>query len=254
MIKIKDVNIKGIDTMITYILVFRQDYQKYICKPNEKCSVCEFNHTNQCCNGVIVNNENQDYIRGFIAGTKSNLENFLKSIVVSCDITAPLYWWYELDRYTPNLTLNNTDIINKICNKEFTLDDFSHKHLFTCEDKSYNCGICPRKADAYYGEWESEDVLKLIIESLNKARYKYCEAKIKPMKNKQLRSELMEKYLWQIIQLLPNSYNEKRKIQFSYATLLRIYEFCKNHKLDEWRDFCDWILSLPYFKEICLED
>lgn len=228
MIKIEDVNIKGIDTMLTYILVFRQDYQKYICKPDEKCSVCGFNHTNQCHNGVIVNNKNKDYICGFIAGAKSNLENFLKSIIVTCDITAPLYWWRELDRFMPNPTLNNIDMINKIYNKEFILDDFSHEHLLTDEDVAW-------------GDYTPYTCLEHTIVILNSYRKKFLETQDK-------------KYLWQIIQLLPNSYNEKRKIQLSYATLLRIYEFCKNRKLDEWHDFCDWILSLLYFKEICLED
>ena len=155
----------------------------------------------------------------------------LKTINIFCDITAPLYWWNELGTYVPNPISNNVDMLNKICDKEFTLDNFSHEHL---------------KA-------RSRSVLQRVVLELNLWRNIYINgypaemgyAEINPKdKNSQ----------YQIIQLLPNSYNQKRKIQIDYATLLRIYEFCKNRKLDEWHNFCNWILSLPYFKEVCLED
>ena len=179
---------------------------------------------------------------------------FLRMINVTMDVTAPLYWMKQLDYYKIGTTWNSCSTMHKIHDKEFTLDDFSHEHLFTYKDSDYDCDICPRKADAYYEQWQSEDILKLIIEGLNKARDKYLETKIKPMKNEQARAELMKKYWWQMIQLLPSSYNQKRTIQLNYAVLKTMYFARKDHKLDEWHTFCDWILSLPYFKEICVED
>ena len=148
---------------------------------------------------------------------------FLRMINVTCDITAPLYWYKEYDTYKVGTTANSCSTMHKIQAKEFTLDDFSHEHLIVDEDTSTN----------YIG------VLDFVIDSLNRARIKYLETKNKD-------------YWWQMIQLLPSSYNQRRTVQLNYQVLKSMYFARKDHKLDEWHTFCDWIETLPYFKEICI--
>ena len=148
---------------------------------------------------------------------------FLRMINVTCDITAPLYWYKEYDTDNVGTTANSCSTMHKIQAKEFTLDDFSHEHLIVDEDTSTN----------YIG------VLDFVIDSLNRARIKYLETKNKD-------------YWWQMIQLLPSSYNQRRTVQLNYQVLKSMYFARKDHKLDEWHTFCDWIETLPYFKEICL--
>ena len=148
---------------------------------------------------------------------------FLRMINVTCDITAPLYWYKEYDTYKVGTTANSCSTMHKIQAKEFTLDDFSHEHLIVDEDTSTN----------YIG------ILDFVIDSLNRARIKYLETKNKD-------------YWWQMIQLLPSSYNQRRTVQLNYQVLKSMYFARKDHKLDEWHTFCDWIETLPYFKEICL--
>lgn len=143
---------------------------------------------------------------------------FLRMINVTVDITAPLYWWKEFDTYKVGTVANSCSTMHKIHAKEFELDDFSHEHL----------------TDIY------ECLLEKIIVQLNGAREDYIEHKDKHD-------------WWQMIQLLPSSYNQKRTVQLNYQVLKAMYHARKNHKLDEWHDFCDWCESLPYFKEICLE-
>ena len=143
---------------------------------------------------------------------------FLRMINVTVDITAPLYWWKEYDTYKVGTVANSCSTMHKIHAKEFELDDFSHEHL----------------TDIY------ECLLEKIIVQLNGAREDYIEHKDKHD-------------WWQMIQLLPSSYNQKRTVQLNYQVLKAMYHARKNHKLDEWHDFCDWCESLPYFKEICLE-
>jgi len=142
---------------------------------------------------------------------------FLRMINVSMDITAPLYWWKEFDTYKVGTVANSCSTMHKIHTKEFTLDDFSCEKLTS-----------PFKSD-----------LKCTISSLNYARIKYLNTNNK-------------NYWWQMIQLLPTSYNQKRTIQLNYQVLKNMYHARKNHKLDEWREFCKWCETLPYFKEICI--
>lgn len=148
---------------------------------------------------------------------------FLRMINVTCDINAPLYWWKEYDTYKVGTVANSCSTMHKIHAKEFTFDDFSHEHLYTTLGESY----------------EAMDCLTDIIDCLNKYRKFYLETK--------------EKFWWwQMIQLLPSSYNQKRTVQLNYQVLKNMYNARKTHKLDEWHDFCSWCETLPYFKEICL--
>ena len=144
---------------------------------------------------------------------------FLRMINVTVDITAPLYWWKEFDTYKVGTVANSCSTMHKIHEKEFTLDDFSHEHLTV--------------------NWR-EGLLN-IIHLLNDARTGFLAYKDKL-------------YWWQMIQLLPSSYNQKRTVQLNYQVLKSMYFARRHHKLDEWREFCEWCESLPYFKEICLNE
>lgn len=141
---------------------------------------------------------------------------YRRMIVVYTDITAPLYWWKEFDTYKVGTVANSCSTMHKIHEKEFTLDDFSHEHLESF-DRLFN----------------GYDVLNSIVNGLNCARESYLTTKDK-------------KYWWQMIQLLPSSYNQKRTIMMNYEVLANIYKSRRNHKLDEWHTLCDWIESLPY--------
>lgn len=153
---------------------------------------------------------------------------FMRMITVYLDVTAPLYWWKEFDTYKVGTVANSCSTMHKIHEKEFTLEDFSYEHLYA-EDEIDGM---------YYSitaeeEFTSTDVLKVVIESLNNYRKMYLATKDK-------------KEWWQMIQLLPSSYNQKRTVMLNYEVLANIYKSRRNHKLDEWHTFCDWIESLPY--------
>lgn len=149
---------------------------------------------------------------------------FMRMIVVYMDITAPLYWWKEFDTYKVGTVANSCSTMHKIHEKEFTLEDFSCEHLIT----------------------ESKEHLESTIYMLNECRELYVNYdKIPPQ---ELDPELTCKkdVWWQMIQLLPSSYNQKRTVMLNYEVLANMYKSRKNHKLDEWVDFCKWIESLPY--------
>ena len=141
----------------------------------------------------------------------SDHSKFMRMINVTLDITAPLYWWKEYDTYKVGTVRNSCSTMHKIHSKEFTLDDFSHEHL---NDGSLN-------------------ILDMTIYHLNAYRNEFLGANDK-------------NDWWQMIQLLPSSYNQRATVQLNYAVLRNMYHSRKNHKLDEWRDFCKWIESLPY--------
>ena len=139
---------------------------------------------------------------------------FMRMITVYVDITGPLYWWKEFDTYKVGTVANSCSTMHKIADKEFTLDDFSCEHL--------------------ENSWLAH--LKETIRLLNDARdaYHWCNTDAK------------KEWWWQMIQLLPTSYNQKRTVMLNYEVLANIYKSRKNHKLDEWHTFCDWIESLQY--------
>lgn len=140
---------------------------------------------------------------------------FMRMITVYLDITAPLYWWKEFDTYKVGTVANSCSTMHKIHEKEFTLDDFSTEHL----------------------HGESIMLLEQIIRCLNNNRVSY---------NWTNQAWQKKEFWWQMIQLLPSSYNQKRTIMLNYEVLHNIYESRRNHKLDEWHTFCDWIEGLPY--------
>ena len=163
---------------------------------------------------------------------------FMRMIVVYLDITAPLYWWKEFDTYKIGTVANSCSTMHKIAAKEFTLEDFSHEHLFEEDDVG----------GMYYSataeeEFTSTDVLKVIIEALNVYRKTYMTVQTDKESDY---DHIPKEYWWQMIQLLPSSYNQKRTVMLNYEVLANIYKSRKDHKLDEWHTFCDWIESLPY--------
>ena len=154
---------------------------------------------------------------------------YRRMIIVYVTITAPLYWWKEFDTYKVGTVANSCSTMHKIHAKEFTLKDFSCEHLINDRDFCWDNGLMagPECMDTPL------NILDIIIDALNIYREKYLETKDK-------------KYWWQMIQLFPSSYNQKRTVMLNYEVLAGIYPMRKNHKLDEWREFCDWIETLPY--------
>ena len=162
---------------------------------------------------------------------------FMRMIHIQMDITAPLYWWKEADTYKVGTVANSCSTMHKIAAKEFTLEDFSHEHLFddySLEDQlTYGCSDTEDDDFCY----TSKDALQIICDILNHHRFMYLETKDK-------------RYWWQMIQLLPSSYNQKRTVDFNYQTARHMYFARRNHKLDEWHTFTDKLLELPYGKEL----
>lgn len=140
---------------------------------------------------------------------------FMRMITVTADITAPLYWWKEYDTYKVGTVANSCSTMHKIADKEFTLDDFSHEQMH----------------DAFRAD------LQRLVKLLNIARNKFLETGDK-------------RFWWDMIQLLPSSYNQRRTVQLNYAVLRNMYHARKGHKLDEWRNFCAWMETLPYSRLI----
>lgn len=139
---------------------------------------------------------------------------YLRQIFAVMDITAPLYWWKEFDTYKVGTTANSCSTMHKITAKEFTLDDFSHEHLL-----------------------DPHGLLADIVTDLNSWREDYLQSKNKD-------------YWWQLIQLLPSSYNQRRTVSMTYENVMNMLDYRENHKLDEWREFCEILRGLPYIKEI----
>lgn len=155
---------------------------------------------------------------------------FMRMIVVYMDVTAPLYWWKEYDTYKVGTVANSCSTMHKIAEKEFTRDDFSHEHLGVYIPAEKNDG-----EECFQNLWPV--LMQNIIVALNNARNCYL---------RENDPELKKAYWWQMIQLLPSSYNQRRTVMLNYEVLANIYKSRRNHKLDEWHTFCDLIESLPY--------
>ena len=152
------------------------------------------------------------------AGT-SDHRKYLRQVMLSVDITAPMYWWKEYDTYKVATVANSTSTMHKIHSKPFEIDDFSHDHLTENGLK----------------------VLRALVDEMEKIRLEYVETK--------------DKALWyDLIQLLPSSYNQMRTCTLNYETLINIYKSRKHHKLEEWRSFCEWIETLPYARELIIAE
>lgn len=170
---------------------------------------------------------------------------YRRFITVTMDVTGPLYWWKEMDTYKVGTVGNSCSTMHKIADKEFELEDFSYEHL----DDEYECVKSPC-ADPYEGGFQTSIGLLLdTIEALNWWRKQYLH-------QKEISSgqERLNWCWWQMIQLLPSSYNQKRTLLVNYEVLANIYHQRKGHKLDEWRTFCEWIEGLPMSEIITGEE
>ena len=170
-----------------------------------------------------------------LAKAGSSHAKYRRFITVTMDVTGPLYWWKEMDTYKVGTVGNSCSTMHKIADKEFELEDFSCEHLSTFREHSM---YVPNE---YH--FSSKDLLDLEIQVLNQCREKYIKSK-KSDKN----------YWWQMIQLLPSSYNQKRTLLVNYEVLANIYHQRKGHKLDEWQTFCEWIEGLPMSEIITGEE
>lgn len=183
-----------------------------ICKPKEH------DCTPYLCYAIGEND--LTLMRKLYAGGQPH-RKYLRQIFAVMDITAPLYWWKEFDTYKVGTTANSCSTMHKIAAKEFTLDDFSVEHL----------GIVPNCDPEYEGAFEG------VIMALNEARHCYLDTKDKA-------------YWWQMIQLLPTSYNQKRTVSMTYENVMNMLDYREGHKLDEWRKFCEILRGLPYVEDI----
>ena len=186
--------------------------------PSQTCPTCD---RYEC--GYIIG-ENDLKLMKSLSKAGNDHAKFLRMINVTVDITAPLYWWKEYDTYKVGTVANSCSTMHKIADKEFTLEDFSCEHLTV---ESITFGLEP------------------VIDILNKNRELYIQWENAGEEKKNL--------WWQMIQLLPSSYNQKRTVQLNYQVLKQMYFARKDHKLDEWHTLCDWMLTLPYFKEVCVD-
>ena len=237
MIKIENAEIVGWEAAIRGMRNPMNSWEKsdsFECVYNnpifDSCEKCVFRTGEEpndiCIRGdmsfVIGPNDHKLMMKLRNAGTDHR--KFMRMIVVYLDITAPLYWWKEFDTYKVGTVANSCSTMHKIHEKEFTLEDFSCEDLMTetVGLNNFTEGTC------------SYDILKATIDLLNYYRRCYIE-------------DGRSKDDWrQLIQLLPSSYNQKRTVMLNYEVLANMYKSRRNHKLDEWRDFCDWINELPY--------
>lgn len=214
------------------------------CDTEEEVELANF------CRGIapIIGENDFNLMRRLAAGGPVHAK-YRRMITVYVDITAPLYWWKEFDTYKVGTVANSCSTMHKIHAKEFTMEDFSCEHLIGPSDNPY-VYICDDEAQE---DWSPYEILKeYVLEMLNACREAYLKTKDK-------------RYWWQMIQLLPSSYNQKRTVMMNYEVLAHIYQDRKDHKLDEWAEhnpmiigvdtdegswslmsFCDWIKTLPY--------
>lgn len=190
------------------------------CKQNSSfCMECE-------CNKIGYRlGENDISLMQRLSNAGTEHRKYMRMMPVYVRITAPLYWWKEFDTYKVGTVANSCSTMHKIAEKGFTLGDFSIEHLN--DDRS---------AELSNVEW-----LEHLIHHLNRDRLRFIETKDK-------------QYWWQMIQLLPSSYNQTRNVMLNYEVLANIYRQRKNHKLDEWREVCEWIKELPYSELITGEE
>ena len=211
----------------------KSDTSICVVKDEDKCKECNAFRKNDgafsfCTQPFIIGPNDLDLMKR-LRNAGTDHRKFMRMITVYFDITAPLYWWKEFDTYKVGTVANSCSTMHKIADKEFTLNDFSCEHLTT----------------------QSVECLKNTIDLLNMHRSLYISKTDKKVDQYTVMSdECYTKYKkdiwWQMIQLLPSSYNQRRTIMLNYEVLANIYKSRKNHKLDEWHDFCDWIEGLPH--------
>lgn len=242
MIKIENVEVMGWEAAVRGMRNPLNSWAKsdsYSCGVEGDCDLCidykncPFDHDSK---KIIIGQNDLDLMKRLrAAGTDHR--KFMRMITVYLDITAPLYWWKEADTYKVGTVANSCSTMHKISDKAFTLEDFSCEHLLSFMSDGDERKI-PFVDVSLYDEgditFSPKGILEcVIIPMLNCCRDHFLESKDK-------------KYWWQMIQLLPTSYNQRRTIMLNYEVLANMYKSRKNHKLDEWIEFCKWIEALPY--------
>ena len=198
-----------------------------------KCLDCDGIRECGAVNKYLIVGENDHSLMQRLSNAGTDHRKFMRMLPVYVRITAPLYWWKEFDTYKVGTVANSCSTMHKIQAKEFTLDDFSYEH------------ICIR---------QSMDIIKDTIDALNVFRDVYLNGGNLRYENGNVRcfGKKDKDIWWQMIQLLPSSYNQTRNVMMNYEVLANIYKSRKDHKLDEWRSFCKWIEDLPY-SELIME-
>lgn len=235
MIKIENVEVMGWDAAIRGMRNPMNSWDKSdsgICKGGDDGIGCKNCQNQETCHHAYdhswqLGKADHELMMKLAAGGPVHAK-YRRMIVVYLDITAPLYWWKEFDTYKVGTVANSCSTMHKIAAKEFTLEDFSHEHLLGYDDLNW-------------GDTVPLVTLECVIRALNVYRLKYLETKDK-------------EYWWEMIQLLPSSYNQRRTVMLNYEVLAGIYPMRKNHKLDEWKEFCQWIEKLPYSEIIIGEE
>lgn len=207
----------------------------------------EYDSLNGC---KYTGDDKQDFCIGYndhelmmkLAKAGSVHGKFRRMIAVYVDITAPLYWWKEFDTYKVGTVANSCSTMHKIHAKEFTLEDFSCEHL-SCWGAAPRGNVDGDLMDEKVSDfmYDYMGALMATIVALNSAREQFLKRQDK-------------QYWWQMIQLLPSSYNQKRTVMLNYEVLSNIYQYRREHKLDEWREFCQWIEKLPYSEIITMKE
>lgn len=241
MIKIENTVVMGWEAAIRGMRNPMNSWEKsdseFIRDPDYGCSgPCPCEDIGECDRCYVGPNDLDLMTRLRNAGTDHR--KFMRMIVVYVDITAPLYWWKEFDTYKVGTVANSCSTMHKIADKEFTLEDFSWDQLLNT-----GCDLFTAESDNGLFKTDVQPIgflMNYIIPVLNTCREKYLETKEKT-------------YWWQMIQLLPSSYNQRRTVMLNYEVLANMYHARKNHKLDEWLVLCEWIKTLPYSELITLE-
>lgn len=232
MIKIEKTEVFGWEAAIRGMRNPMNSWEKSdsgVCFNTVACHTCRADR-NHCKSRM----ENKEFVVGYddmnlmkrLRNAGTDHRKFMRMITVYLDITAPLYWWKEFDTYKVGTVANSCSTMHKIADKEFDVNDFSHEHIEELDGDEYNM---------------SYDWLLRTVDILNYYRTKYIEINDKI-------------YWWQMIQLLPSSYNQKRTVMLNYEVLANIYKSRCNHKLDEWRELCKWVETLPYAKRLIYND
>ena len=213
------------------------DTAKYVhecddgCPYRNRCDIDDYYY----CHEYGIGSNDMALCKKLIKGGSEH-RKFMRMITVYLDITAPLYWWKEFDTYKVGTVANSCSTMHKIHAKEFTREDFSSEHVMC---------LCEKETPVMYHPSGNTalapiDVLDITIMMLNKARDLYLQTKDK-------------QYWWQLIQLLPSSYNQKRTVMLNYEVLANMFAARCNHKLDEWKTLCEWMRTLPYSELITNE-
>lgn len=227
MIKIENVEVMGWEAAIRGMRNPMNSWEKSDSEFKCSSAISDGVHFPQCVRllthgGIVAEIGTNDFaLMKKLVNAGTDHRKFMRMITIYLDITAPLYWWKEFDTYKVGTVANYCSAMYRITEKEFTLEDFSYEHL----------DIRTRK------------ILEEIIKALNDYRTLYINYNPDDFEIKGCPSE--KDLWWQMIQLMPSSYNQRCTVMLNYEVLTNIYKSCKNHKLDEWREFCDWIKTLP---------